>query len=75
LTPVNGVPASSRLLQTGDVVLIGPVELEVHWRLPPSQTPNSAAAFPKAKSADDEADEPLISAKPPTRAARQRVAG
>src|SRR4051794_41571013 len=30
VTPVNGVPSSARLLQSGDVVLIGPVELEVH---------------------------------------------
>jgi predicted component of type VI protein secretion system len=43
-TPVNGVPASTRLLQTGDILTVGPVELEVHWRLPPSPTPNSTAA-------------------------------
>ena len=42
-TPVNGVPSSSRLLQTGDVLTVGPVELEVHWRLPPGPTPNSTA--------------------------------
>src|SRR5688572_12997487 len=27
-TPVNGVPASTRLLQTGDLISIGPVILE-----------------------------------------------
>jgi hypothetical protein len=43
-TPVNGVPASTRLLQTGDVLTVGPVELEVHWRLPPTPTPHSTAA-------------------------------
>lgn len=42
-TPVNGVSSSSRLLQTGDIVKIGPVELEVHWRLPPSPTPSTSA--------------------------------
>src|SRR5262245_37060203 len=44
-TPVNGVPSSTRLLQTGDIVIVGPLELEVHWRLPPSPTPNSSAVF------------------------------
>ena len=75
LTPVNGIPASARLLQTGDVVLVGPVELEVHWHLPPSPTPNSAAGMHRSTSADDEADEPLICPEPPTRAAWHRVAG
>jgi len=75
LTPVNGVPSSSRLLQTGDVVLVGPVELEVHWRLPPSPTPNSGAGLPRVKPTDLDADEPLISPPPPTRAAWHRVAG
>jgi hypothetical protein len=42
-TPVNGVPASTRLLQTGDVLSVGPVHLEVRWRLPPAPTPNPAA--------------------------------
>jgi predicted component of type VI protein secretion system len=42
-TPVNGVRSSSRLLQTGDILTVGPVELEVHWRLPPSPTPNASA--------------------------------
>jgi len=75
LTPVNDRPSSSRLLQSGDVVLVGPVELEVLWRLPPSPTPNSAAAVARAKLADPEADEPLICPEPPTRAAWHRVAG
>jgi len=75
LTPVNGLPASSRLLRSGDVVLVGPVELEVFWNLPPSPTPNSAAAVPRAKLADLEADEPVICREASTRAARQRVAG
>jgi predicted component of type VI protein secretion system len=75
LTPVNGVPSSSRLLQSGDVVRVGPVDLEVLWRLPPSPTPNSAAVQPRAKLADLEADEPVIAPPPPTRAARHRVAG
>ena len=44
-TPVNGVPSSTRLLQTGDVIVVGPLELEVHWRLPPGPTPNSSAIF------------------------------
>lgn len=42
-TPVNGVPTLTRLLQTGDIVTVGPVDLVVHWRLPPSPTPNSTA--------------------------------
>jgi predicted component of type VI protein secretion system len=75
LTPVNGVQSSSRLLQTGDVVLVGPVELEVHCRLPPSPTPNAAAAAPRARPTDLDADEPLIRSDPPNRAARHRVAG
>jgi predicted component of type VI protein secretion system len=76
LTPVNGVPASSRLLRTGDVVLVGPVELEVHWHLPPSPTPNAGAAIPRAKLAELAADEPLIWTEPPARrSARRRVAG
>jgi pSer/pThr/pTyr-binding forkhead associated (FHA) protein len=40
---VNGVRSSSRLLRTGDILKVGPVELEIHWRLPPSPTPNSSA--------------------------------
>ena len=75
LTPVNGVPSSSRLLQSRDVVLVGPVELEVHWRLPPSPTPNSGAAVSRAKPTDLDADEPLICPEPPTKVARHRVAG
>lgn len=42
-TPVNGVPAAARLLRTGDIVTVGPLELEVHWRLPPGPVPNSSA--------------------------------
>lgn len=42
-TPVNGVLSSGQLLQTGDIVTVGPVDLEVHWRLPPGPAPNSAA--------------------------------
>jgi predicted component of type VI protein secretion system len=42
-TPVNGVRSSSRLLKTGDILKVGPVELEVHWRLPPSPTPTTSA--------------------------------
>jgi predicted component of type VI protein secretion system len=75
LTPVNGVPSSARLLQTGDVVLVGPVQLEVHWHLPPSPTPNPAAVLPWVKPAELEADEPLLSPEPPTRAAWHRIAG
>jgi hypothetical protein len=76
LTPVNGIPASARLLQTGDVVLVGPVELEVNWRLPPSPTPNSAAALPKGTLGEGDADQPVISPEPPARrSARRRVAG
>jgi len=44
-TPVNGVSSSARLLQTGDIITVGPLELEVHWRLPPSPTPNSSATL------------------------------
>jgi pSer/pThr/pTyr-binding forkhead associated (FHA) protein len=44
-TRVNGVPSSARLLQTGDVLVVGPLELEVHWRLPPGPTPNSSAVL------------------------------
>ena len=75
LTPVNGIPSSARLLRTGDVVLVGPVELEVHWHLPPSPTPNPAAVLPLAKPAELEADEPLLSPEVPNRAAWHRVAG
>src|SRR5258708_11297078 len=71
LTPVNGTASSSRLLQTGDVVLVGPVELEVRWHLPPTPTPNSGAAIPTSKSGR-EADDPLISPEPPTRRAAHR---
>jgi predicted component of type VI protein secretion system len=53
-TPVNGVSSSARLLQTGDIVTVGPLELEVHWRLPPSPTPNSSALF-----LDEDPDPPL----------------
>lgn|SRR5262245_3258393 len=53
-TPVNGVPSTGQLLQTGDIVTVGPVELEVHWRLPPGPAPNSAAI-----SVLDDLDPPL----------------
>ena len=44
-------PDLSRLLHTGDVLTIGPLELEVHWRLPPGPTPNSSAIVPRPKLA------------------------
>jgi predicted component of type VI protein secretion system len=50
-TPVNGMAASSRLLHTGDVITVGPLELEVHWRLPPGPSPNSSAIVPRPKLA------------------------
>ena len=76
MTPVNGVPSSSRLLQTGDVLLVGPVELEVFWRLPPSPTPTSGAAGIWARLHDLSADEALVSPESPIRrSARHRVAG
>lgn len=75
LTPVNGVMSSARLLQSGDVVLVGPVELEVHWHLPPSPIPSPAAVLPLTKPSDLEADEPLITPELPSRAAWHRVAG
>lgn len=74
LTPVNGVAASSRLLRTGDVVLVGPVELEVHWRLPPGGSPNSGAALKRVRL--DLTDEPVTGPEPAVRrSARRRVAG
>jgi pSer/pThr/pTyr-binding forkhead associated (FHA) protein len=48
-TPVNGIPASSRLLQSGDILTIGPVDLEVCWHLPPGPTPNSTASVIRPK--------------------------
>lgn len=56
-TPVNGVPAAGRLLHTGDVLTIGPVELEVHWRLPPSPSPLSSAIVPRPKLASFNGEE------------------
>jgi len=76
LTSVNGVPSLARLLQTGDVVLVGPVELEVHWRLPPSPTPTAGAAIPRAAQPEPAADEPVVWPAPPARrSAYRRVAG
>jgi predicted component of type VI protein secretion system len=76
LTPVNGVPSSSRLLQTGDVVTVGPVDLEVHWRLPPSPLPTSGAAVLRTQLADLPADDPVLWPAPPARrSAYRRVAG
>src|SRR4029077_19004899 len=49
-TPVNGVPVAARRLQPGDIVSVGPVELEVHWRLPPGPTPNSSAVSVRSLS-------------------------
>jgi hypothetical protein len=76
LTPVNGVPSSARLLRTGDVVLVGPVELEVVWHLPPSPTPTAGAAIPRAPYDESAADEPVVWPTPPARrSAFRRVAG
>src|SRR5206468_10322930 len=58
LTPVNRVPSSSCLLQTGDVILVGPVELEVHWNLPPSPTPTAGSAIPRTSTSEPAADDP-----------------
>ncbi|HEX3148737.1 MAG TPA: FHA domain-containing protein [Gemmataceae bacterium] len=75
VTPVNGVPSSSRLLQSGDIVLVGPVELEVHWHLPPSPTPGSGAADVRPKLNEISADEPHLLDEPPARrSAHHRVA-
>ena len=54
-TPVNGVPAATRLLQTGDLITVGPVMLEVRWRLPPAPTPN-APAVPVLADPDPQPD-------------------
>jgi predicted component of type VI protein secretion system len=76
LTPVNGIPSTTRLLQTGDVIRVGPVELEVHWRLPPGPTTNSGAAIPRMQLTDLEADDPVVLPESPVRrSARRRVAG
>jgi predicted component of type VI protein secretion system len=76
LTPVNGTPSTSRLLQAGDVVLVGPVELEVDWRLPPGPTTNSGAAVPKTQLTQLESDDPFVCPDVPARrSARRRVAG
>jgi len=48
-TTVEGQPTTSRLLQAGDVLIVGPVELEVHWRLPPGPTTNSSAAMKRPR--------------------------
>jgi hypothetical protein len=73
-TPVNGVPTSSRLLHTGDVISVGPLELEVHWRLPPSPTPNSSAIVPRPKIATFNGDE-IPGRSDPARRSASRQAG
>lgn len=72
-TPVNGMPASSRLLQTGDVLTIGPVELEVHWRLPPSPSPHSSAIVPRPKLASFNGDESPAPGGPARRSASRQA--
>lgn len=49
-TPVNGLPSSSRLLRSGDVLTVGPVELEVHWSLPPGPETGSSALLMRPQS-------------------------
>src|SRR5262245_33957181 len=49
MTIVNGVPSSGSLLTNGDVVTVGPLELELHWRLPPGPKPNSTPIVPRPK--------------------------
>ena len=48
-TIVNGVPTSGRLLTNGDIVTVGPLDLELHWRLPPGPKPNTTAIVPRPK--------------------------
>ncbi|MSR52477.1 MAG: FHA domain-containing protein [Gemmataceae bacterium] len=50
-TTVEGQPTTSRLLKAGDMLTVGPVKLEVHWRLPPGPTTNSSAAMKRPKLA------------------------
>lgn len=67
-TIVNQVPASSRLLQEGDLLAIGDVQLEVRWSLPPAPAP-IGGAIPLAELASD--DEPLTEAPPLAQPARK----
>lgn len=74
-TLVNGIPASGRLLRTGDVLTIGALDLEVHWRLPPGPTPNSMAVLPWSKLIDPTPDDPAGDPEPARRSAARRTAG
>jgi len=72
-TSVNGVPASARLLRTGDILTVGPLDLEVHWRLPPSPGPNSTAIVPRPKLANMHPDGRLSPADPARRSASRQA--
>lgn len=60
-TIVNGLPTQERLLQAGDIVTIGPIELEVHWYLPPAPLPSNHAIDP---TTPQEADAPATNEGP-----------
>jgi predicted component of type VI protein secretion system len=72
-TPVNGVPASGRLLQNGDVLTVGPLDLEVRWRLPPGPTTNSSAVIPRPKLASAMGEETPGKADPARRSASRQA--
>ena len=74
-TLVNGIPAAARMLRTGDVVTVGPVDLEVHWRLPPGPHPNASAQLPRPKLAPHAPDDPADEPAPARRPAARREAG
>lgn len=74
-TPVNGIPSSSRLLRAGDIVTVGPLQLEVQWRLPPGPTPNSSAGMHRPKLMSLEPDRSAHPAHPAHPDPSRREAG
>lgn len=71
-TLVNGVPTGERLLQSGDIVTVGPVNLEVHWYLPPAPLPNDQAIKPASLLHREPAAEAGGNGPPPRKIARMR---
>ena len=65
-TLVNNTPSTARMLQQGDILTVGPADLEVRWAMPPAPTPGAGAGSP-VKLAEEVVPDAMIPEAMPVR--------